>query len=60
MPWLHPCRSLAEIRDRFTEKILFFEIHDFGTKNQQNRDRFNVGYYIFGIKIYKIGIDSKL
>ena len=34
VPWLHPCRSLAEIRDRFKEKFLFFEIYDFGTKNQ--------------------------
>ena len=42
MPWLHPCRPLAEIRDRLTEKILFLEIYDFDTKIQQNRDRFKV------------------
>ena len=35
VPWLHPYRPLAEIRDRFTEKILVLEIYDFGTKNQQ-------------------------
>ena len=48
MPWLHSCRPLAEIRDRFTENILFLEIYDFGTKNQQNRG---------GQKIDKIEID---
>ena len=45
VPWLHPCRPHAEIRDRFKEKILFLEIYDFGTKNQQNRDRLK--YYVF-------------
>ena len=58
MPWLHPCRPLAEIRDRFTEKILFLEIYDFGTKNQQNWGRFKVLF--LGQKIDKIGIDSRL
>ena len=26
MPWPHPCRPLAEIRDRFKEKTYFLEI----------------------------------
>ena len=42
VPWLHPYRPLVEIRDRFKEKILFLEIYNFGTKNQQNRGRFKV------------------
>ena len=43
MPWPHPCRPLAEIRDRFKGKIYFFgDYYVFETKNRQNRDRFKV------------------
>ena len=48
VPWLHPYRPLAEIRERFKEKIAFLEIYDFGTKNQQNRNRLK--NYVFGTK----------
>ena len=60
MPWLHSCRPLAEIKEKFTEKILFLEIYDFGTKNQQNPDRFKVRTMFLGQKIDKIGIESRL
>ena len=45
VPWPHPCRPLAEIRDRkknIKENINFFRDYVFGTKNRQNRDRFKV------------------
>ena len=48
VPWLHPCRTLAKIRGRFTEKSLFLKIYDFGIKNQQNRGRFK--NYVLGTK----------
>ena len=51
VPWLHPYRPLAEIRDRFKAKILFLEIYDFGTKNQQNPDRLK--NYVFGTKSWQ-------
>ena len=42
--------DLLQKSDRFTEKILFLEIYDFGTKINKTGADLNLRYYVFGTK----------